>query len=200
MRCRIIGHTVHAVIHLGDRVHIRTGFIEFDFSKDHLRSLLCCDPRCVRRHRGSFCHGFQIEGKAVCLAPVLECLRRFDCCLRRRKVIRYQEAAHAVILDLGCQFVFLIIRLRDGDNNCVRCCVVGHAVHTVIHLGDRILIYSCLLVNDLVEDCRLIALCCDGRRVRRHRSIRCHGCQVECEALRLAPVIEILFSFKDCLC
>ena len=79
------------------------------------------------------------------------------------------------------------------------CRVIGHAVRAVVYLGDRVLVDTCLFKCDLAEDCRRSVLRCGRRRILRHRSTLCHGCQVEGEAVCLAPVVKILCYLQRCL-
>ena len=200
MRCRVISHTVHAVIHLSDRVLVLSGFLKCNLSKDCVNCILCRDRRRILRHRCACCHSCQIECKAVRFAPVIELLCRLDLRLCRCIRICNGQAVRIVVLDLSRQLISRVIGLCDRHHYPVRCRVIGHAVRAVVHLGDRVLVFSGLLVCNLAEDGCRVVLCCDCRRILRHRSVRCHSCQFECEAVCLAPVCEVLRRFDCCLC
>ena len=73
MRSRIISDTVHAVILLCDRVVILSGGLIFNLTEYCLHaSALCYCGGIACRHRNAFTCGCKLEGKAGCLAPLLD--------------------------------------------------------------------------------------------------------------------------------
>ena len=193
MRCRIIGNAACSTVLLSNRVLVSTGLLEGNIAEACLRGLLSCFCSGLTRHRCAFRHCCKFKGKALCLAPFINFLGRLQLCAGGSIGIGDGQAASSVILDRCAQLVTLA--LFYSHDYAVRRCVIGNTVRAAVHLGDRVLVGSCLLIFDLAEAClcRILGGCC--RIGYRHRSIRAHCRELEGKAVCLAPVVELLGRF-----
>ena len=86
--------------------------------------------------------------------------------------------------------------LRHGDRDRIRRRIVGNAVRTAVHFGDRISVDTRIVIGDLLKERRRIRLRGDGRRFLRHRHIFTVSRQFEGEGLRRPPVVDLLRDRK----
>ena len=193
----VIADSVYSVVHLGDRVLVGARLIKGDRAelRQHLGLGRYRGLAPLGRHRSAV-HGSQDKREALRLAPVAERLGDFGLRRRRREGVGDDQAVPAVIRDRCRQRICRILRLRDRDDHFMRRHVVGHAVHPVVHLGDRVPVGARLIKGDRAELRQHLGL---GRYrglapLGRHRSA-VHGSQDKREALRLAPVAERLGDF-----
>ena len=199
MRCRIIGHAVCAVIHLGDRVLVGTCLLVFNLAEACQGLILGGCRRIGCRHRRVFCYCRKIEGKALCLAPVIEVLGHFDGRLGGCVGVGDDQAVLIVILDGSAQLVGTLL-FRDSHNNLMICRIISHAICAAVHLSDCVLVGSCLLIPDLTEACYRISFCSRSCIRCRHRGVFGHCRELEGKAVRLAPVFEFLSGLQFRVC
>ena len=214
VRLGIIGDTLRAAVLLGDRVLVGSCLLELDLSEDCGLLRIRCGGRQVLRHRCAVGHRCKLEFEDILLAPVVVFLGDLQVLLYGGEGVGDGQAVIIIILDSCGQLVRRIIRLRDCDGDIVLCRIVAHAVDSVIHFGDGVLVGSCLHILDLAKLCGLFRVrsrcfhcrhICGflrlfGRTFRlflfgRHRS-SVDRLQFEGKAVRLAPVFELLRNFK----
>ena len=203
MLCCVIGDAVYAVVHLGNRVVISSGFLESDLAElrvygipGRCRSYDACLFVCCHRQRRAV-NGPQFKGEAVCLAPFVEVLGGLQFCAGRRVGVGDDQAVCVIIFNRCSELVGGIFCLGHSYDYLMGCRIISDTVCAIVLLGDRVFVGSCLLKFDLTEACqgRILGGCC--RIGCRHRSILGHCRKLEGKAVRFAPVCEILFSF-DC--
>ena len=217
VRCRIIGYAIHMIVPLCDRVLVDTGLLINDAAEACQRSflggcrLIYNVSFVIQRHRRIFRHCCQIEGKAVCLAPVCEILFSFDCRLGGFiGVADRQVVLLLIILDGCCKSVCIRI-FGDGHHSNMRGRIIRYAVYSAVLLRDCVGICSCLIIFDLSERCRFITACCFCSHLLRYRnradriliicSIYSAYCfQFEIELIGFSPVIKTLGRLQFCLC
>ena len=222
VRCGVIRDASNTVIGLGDGVVIRASLLELETRPNgnglvHVgcgivlaHGLL---DRCRATGHGAYgvalaigC-GRKSKGEAFGLAPVVELLLGFKLYVDSSVGVGNDQAVFVVVLHRCAQGVGCIIGLYDRNDHVVRRGVVRDAINAVIGLGDGVVVRAGLLKLDLVPNrnglvdvgVRLV-LSHRLDRSSRHRGLHTSGVgasgQREGEALRLAPVVELLGGLK----
>ena len=188
VRGRIVRDTRYLVVALRDCVLVLAGLRVIDRAKHGFQIRLGSGCFCVRRHR-RIAHGSQVEGEALRLAPVVDRLRRlqFDSALST-VLVRNRQAVRSVILRRCGQRAVMVV--HHCHDYIVRGRIVRDTRHSVIALSDCVLVHASCRVFDLAKHGFQVVLGRGRFRVRRHRRVFGHGCQVEGEAFRLAPVVD----------